>query len=68
MHGQFATRLPGCKNSEKYDSTRVEGVQFQNEHAPFKVWVFHHEDVALGSNLEMTPEGGSSFTSAVQGL
>jgi len=38
----------------KYDSIRLEGVQFQNECAPLEVWVFHHEDVTLGPNLKMT--------------
>ncbi len=40
----------------KYDSTRLEGVQLQDECAPLKVRVFHHEDAALGSNLKMTPK------------
>ncbi len=40
----------------KYDITRFEGVQFQDEHALLKVRVFCHEDVALGSNLKMSPE------------
>jgi hypothetical protein len=31
-----------------------EGVQLQNERAPLEIQVLHHEDVALGSNLEMT--------------
>ncbi len=41
---------------EKYDSTRLEGVQLQDDHIPFKVRVFHHEDVVLGSDLEMISE------------
>ncbi len=56
MRGRLATRSPGCKSSKKYDSTRLEGVQFQDEHTPLEVQVFHHKDVALKSNLEMTLE------------
>ncbi len=41
---------------EKYDSTRLEGVQLQDEHAPFEVRVLHHEDATSGSDLEMTLE------------
>ncbi len=41
---------------EKYNSTKLEGVQLQDEHGPFKVWVLHHEDAVLGSNLEMIME------------
>jgi hypothetical protein len=39
---------------DKYDSTRLEGVQLQDEHAFFEVWDLHNKDVALGSNLKMT--------------
>jgi hypothetical protein len=56
MRGRLATRSPGCESSEKYNSTKLEGVKLQDEHAPLKVWVFHHEDAALRSNLEMTLE------------
>ncbi len=38
----------------KYGSTRLEGVQLQDERALLKVRVFHREDAALGSNLKMT--------------
>ncbi len=38
----------------KYDSTRLEGVQLQDERAPLEVRVLHHEDATLGSNLKMT--------------
>ncbi len=40
----------------KYDSTRLEGVQLQDERALLEVGVLHHEDVTLGSNLKMTPK------------
>ncbi len=40
----------------KYDSTKLEGVRLQDEHAPLEVWVLRHEDVALGSNLKMSLE------------
>ncbi len=40
----------------KYDSTKLEGVQLQDERAPLKVRVLRHEDVTLGSNLEMFSE------------
>jgi hypothetical protein len=40
----------------KYGSTRLEEVQLQDERALLKVRVFHREDVALGSNLKMTPK------------
>jgi len=43
-----------CESSVKYNSTRLEGVQLQNECAPLEVRVLRHEDVALGSNLKMT--------------
>jgi hypothetical protein len=38
----------------KYDSTRLEGVQLQDERTPLKVRILHREDAALGSNLKMT--------------
>ncbi len=38
----------------KYDNTRLEGVQLQDERAPLEVRVLRHEDVTLGSNLKMT--------------
>jgi hypothetical protein len=38
----------------KYDSTRLEGVQLQDERALLEVQVLHHEDAALGSDLKMT--------------
>jgi hypothetical protein len=40
----------------KYDNTRLEGVQLQDERAPLEVRVFRHENVVLGSNLEMIPK------------
>ncbi len=42
----------------KYDSTRLEGVQLQDERAPLEVRVLHREDVVLGSNLKMTSKAG----------
>ncbi len=41
---------------EKYDSTRPEKVQLQDECTLLEFQVLHHEDVALGSKLEMTLE------------
>jgi hypothetical protein len=41
---------------EKYDNTKLEEVQLQDERAPFEVWDLQHEDVASMSNLEMTLE------------
>ncbi len=38
----------------KYNSTKFEGVQFQDERAPLDVRVLRHEDVVLRSNLEKT--------------
>jgi hypothetical protein len=40
----------------KYNSIRLKGVQLQDERAPFEVQVLRHEDVALGSDLEMIPK------------
>ncbi len=37
-------------------STKLKGVQLQDEHAPLMVRDFDHADVASMSNLEMTPE------------
>jgi hypothetical protein len=34
----------------------LEGVQLEDEGAPLEVPDLHHEDVASGSNLEMTSE------------
>jgi hypothetical protein len=41
---------------DKYNSTKVKGVQLQNKHAPFEVQNLHHEDVTLMLSLEITPE------------
>jgi hypothetical protein len=41
---------------EKYDSTKPEGVQLQDECALLEFQVLNYEDVALGSNLEMILE------------
>jgi hypothetical protein len=41
---------------EKYDNTKLEGVQLQDERTPLEVWDIHHEDVTLVSNLKMIPE------------
>ncbi len=54
--GQLVARSPGCGSSAKYGSTRLEEVQLQDERALLEVRVFHREDVALGSNLKMTPK------------
>ncbi len=54
--GQFVTRSPGCGSQVKYDNTKLERVQFQDERAPLEVRVLHHEDATLGSNLKMTPK------------
>jgi hypothetical protein len=56
MRGRLTTKSRGCESSEKYNKTKLKGVQFQNEHAPLKVRVFHHEDVALRLDLEMILE------------
>jgi hypothetical protein len=40
----------------KYGSTRLEGVQLQDERAILEVRVLHREDAMLGSNLKMTPK------------
>ncbi len=40
----------------KYGSTRLEGVQLQDERARLEVRVLHCEDATLGSNLKMTPK------------
>jgi hypothetical protein len=56
MRGRLTTRSPRCESLEKYDSTKLEGVQFQDEHAPLEVRVFHHEDVVLGLDLKMIPD------------
>ncbi len=37
----------------KYDSTRLEGVQLQDERAPLEVRILHHKDATLRSNLKM---------------
>ncbi len=34
----------------------LEGVQLQDERTPLEVRVLHHEDVALRSDLKMTPK------------
>jgi hypothetical protein len=54
--GSTCNKITKCENSKKYDSTRLEGVQLQDKHALLKVRVFHHEDVALGSDLKMIPK------------
>jgi hypothetical protein len=54
--GLLATISPGCESSAKYNSTRLEGVQLQDERTPLEVRVICNEDATLGSNLEMTPE------------
>ncbi len=54
--GRLVTKSPKCESSEKYDSTRFEGVQLQDKRALLEVQVLHHEDAMLGSNLKMTPE------------
>ncbi len=38
----------------KYNTTKLEGVQLQDERTPLEVRVLHYEDVMLGSNLKMT--------------
>ncbi len=38
----------------KYGSTRLEGVQLQDECALIEVRVLHREDATLGSNLKRT--------------
>ncbi len=38
----------------KYDSTRLEGVQLQDERALIEVRVLHREDATLRSDLKMT--------------
>ncbi len=43
-----------CESLDKYNSTRLEGVQLQDECALFEVQVLHHENATLGSDLEMT--------------
>ncbi len=45
---QFVTRSRRCGSLAKYDSTRLEGVQLQDERAPLEVRVLHREDVTLG--------------------
>ncbi len=54
--GQLVARSLGCRSSAKYGNTRLEEVQLQDERALFEVRVLHREDVALGSNLKMTPK------------
>jgi len=49
--GLTCNKITKVPNSQKYDSTKFEGVQLQDEHAPLKVRVLHHEDVVLGSDL-----------------
>jgi len=41
---------------EKCDNTKFEGVELQDEGAPFVVSNLHHKDVVSMSNVEMTPE------------
>ncbi len=43
-HGRLVTRSPRCGSLAKYNSTRLEGVQLQDERAPLEVRVLHHED------------------------
>ncbi len=40
----------------KYDSTKLEGVQLQDERALREVRVLHREDVTLELDLKMTPK------------
>ncbi len=40
----------------EYDSTKLEGVQFQDERALHEVRVLHREDATLGLDLKMTPK------------
>jgi hypothetical protein len=40
----------------KYNNTRLEGVQLQDERAPLEVRVLRHEDDMLGPNLKITPK------------
>jgi hypothetical protein len=40
----------------KYDSTKLEGVQLQDERALLEVRVLHRKDATLGSDLKMTPK------------
>jgi hypothetical protein len=54
--GSTCNKITKVESLEKYDSTKFEGVQLQDERAPLKFQVFHHEDVALRSNPEMTPK------------
>ncbi len=54
--GRFVTRSSRCESSEKYNSTKLKGVQLQDEHAPLEFQVLHHKDVALRSNPKMTLE------------
>jgi hypothetical protein len=56
MRGRLATRSLRCESSKKYDNTKLERVQLQDECTPVKVQVLHHEDVALRPDLEMIPE------------
>jgi len=58
--GRLATKSPGCENSEKYDSTKLKRVQFQNKCALLEVWDLHHEDVMLVFRDDS--KGDSSFT------
>jgi hypothetical protein len=41
---------------EKDNITKLEGVQLQDKRAFLEVQVLHHEDIALGLDLEMIPE------------
>jgi hypothetical protein len=54
--GQLVARSPGCGGSAKYGNTRLEEVQLQDKCALLEVRVLHREDVALESNLKMTPK------------
>jgi len=40
----------------KYDSTKLKGVQLQDERGPLEVRVLRQKDATLGSNLKMTPK------------
>ncbi len=51
--GRLVARSPGCGSLAKYGSTRLEGVQLQDERALLEVRIVHREDATLGSNLKM---------------
>ncbi len=54
--GLICNKITRCKSLKKYNSTRLEGVQLQDEHTPLEVQDFHHEDVSSMLNLKMTLE------------